>query len=333
MYQRYRDELEKLNREHLLRKMYALDRSTAREIEWQGQKCINFSSNDYLNLASYPQVLEAGINAASHFGSGARSSRLVTGNLTLHQELEELLADWSGFERVLLFPSGYQLNCTLLPAITRKTDIILADKQIHNSLITGCRLSQAKTYRFQHNDLNHLEDYLKKYNKSGSHIFIIIESLYSMDGDSPDLEALRQLSDNYGAFLIVDEAHALGVFGVEGKGLMGDSSGIAIKIGTFGKAFGGGGAFFATNNSMAEYLINRMSGFIYTTGLAPFLVGAALKSLEKIKGMDAERMALHQKAEVLNKWIEMKVGESISAKDSPIKPLLLDGEEQALLIQ
>ncbi|MEX0661087.1 MAG: 8-amino-7-oxononanoate synthase [Balneolaceae bacterium] len=295
-----------------------------------GKTFINFSSNDYLGLSSHPKLIQRSVEYTQIFGTGSSSSRLITGSMNYHHQTEEKIAALHGRERALLYNSGFQANATILPAITKKGDWIIADKQCHNSMLRGCLSSPAVFYRFKHNDLNHLERFLKRFDKVNSgKCWIVTESLFSMDGDLTPLEELIDLANKYGAKLYVDDAHAFGVYGRSGLGLTADLFDIDIVIGTFGKAAGSFGAFVLCNNIIANSLINFSTGFIYTTALPPSVVGSIDAAFDLIPMMDAERKHLHSLSGLLRTQLK-EVGAEIGVGNSHIIPILLGSESDSL---
>ena len=258
----------------------------AADIKNKEIKLIDLASNDYLGLSRHPKIIEAAQSVMRRDGVGAGGSRLVTGTRPIHQELEGSLANWLKRERVLVFPSGFQANLAAVICLANRDTPVIADKLIHHSLLIGVRASRAKLLRFAHNDLNDLEKKLKacdqkryKFHKP----LVITESLFSMEGTSPDIKEMTNLCAKHGAYLFIDEAHALGVMGEKGKGLSyGFNSSTSIMSGTFGKAFGGGGAFLACNSKIGESLLQTSGAFRYTTALAPPLAAAALEALNLI---------------------------------------------------
>jgi 8-amino-7-oxononanoate synthase len=230
------------------------------------QNQIDFCSNDYLGFSELPQLKSA---KANHLPSGATGSRLVSGNSLLAEETEKLIAQFHRAEAALIFTSGYMANLGLLSCIANKEDTFIADEYIHASMIDGMRLSHASRYKFQHNNIHDLE---KKLQQAKGNKFIVVESIYSMDGDEAPLRDIVSLSKKYDALVIVDEAHAIGVFGNNGEGLVVQynlQEEVYACIYTFGKALGLHGAAIAGSNVLRDYLINHARSFIYTTALPP----------------------------------------------------------------
>jgi len=243
---------------------------------------IDFSSNDYLGYSKSKELFEAThqlLLDRNIFQNGATGSRLLTGNHTLYQEAEEFISNFHKSETALIFNSGYDANVGFFSSIPQRGDIILYDEYCHASIRDGIQLSNAKSYKFIHNDLEDLETLLEKYNATDSFIYIITESVFSMDGDSPDLEQMASITEKFNAFFIVDEAHALGVFGSNGEGLIQHlnlEEKIFARIMTFGKGLGCHGAAILGSQKLKEYLVNFSRSFIYTTGLSPHSVASIL---------------------------------------------------------
>lgn len=246
---------------------------------------LNFSSNDYLDLTRHPDVVAKAAGALQTAGCGATASRLVTGTLALHDELEQKLARYKGYPCALLFGSGFLANVGTIPALMGKNDHIFADKLVHASILDAVTLSRGKLYRFRHNDVEHLEQLLKKNATSGPKL-IVTESLFSMDGDIAPLQDIANAAQRHGAMVMVDEAHATGVFGPKGSGLvreLGLEPLVNIALGTLSKAFGGYGGFVACSKQVRSFLINHARSFIYSTALPPPVVAAAMGALQVIE--------------------------------------------------
>ncbi len=250
---------------------------------------LDLASNDYLGLSRHPRLQEAARRCLESAGLGAGASRLVCGGRPVHRQLEEALGTWLGRERVLLFPSGFQANLAAVLALADRHSLVLADRLIHHSLLVGVRASGARLQRFRHNDLADLERKLAQARREQPErrLLVLSESLFSMEGTSPDVAALAALAAAYGAPVLLDEAHALGVLGPGGRGLAWGEAGIALLSGTFGKAFGGGGAFLAADALLGEWLLQQSGGFRYTTALAPPLAAGALAALEHLQALEA----------------------------------------------
>ena len=294
---------------------------------------VDLCSNDYLGLSRDKEVIKASYERSLSEGLGSGSSRFITGSRPIHKLLELQLAEWLNQEKVLLFPSGFQANIAAVQALASRRSIVIADKLIHNSLLMGVKASGSKLIRFAHNDLKDLENKILKFTSSHKSIVVIVESLYSMEGSIAPIKEITEICKKYNIELIVDEAHAIGVLGPEGKGLGYDFSNcITMITGTFGKSFGSGGAFIACNSNIGEHLIQTSGAFRYTTALSPALAAGALKSLQKIKdnkewGINLLSSAQKWKNEILRSFCYPIKG------DSQILSIIVGQEEKTLLLQ
>ena len=283
-----------------------------------------FASNDYLGLAGEDLATEpSGL-------AGAGASRLVTGSHTEHAALERELAEWQNCSAALLFNSGYNANTGVFSALFDARDVIFSDALNHASLIDGLRLSKARRVVYPHGDVDTLRLRLQEAG-ADRHRVIVTESIFSMDGDRAPLGSLAALAEEFGALLVVDEAHAIGVFGREGSGLvdaLGLDAAVAIRIGTCGKALGTYGAFVAGSSALREVLYNRARSFVYTTALPPAVVQQTRRSLTRVRGgrlQDALWERIAQIGEILNRYAL-----DTSAADSAIFPILVGSAEAAL---
>lgn len=325
------DALNQRKSEHRFRSLSDIDAGLSSvNIRFEGDEYINFSSNDYLGLSAHPELIKRSNDFAVKFGVGSGASRLVTGNSNLHTELEEKLARTFQSEAAILFNSGFQANTSILPAVADRNSLILAEKKIHNSLIQGSILGRATFKRFEHNNYDHLEEILKsagsdRYNR----IWIVSETVFSMDGDRNDIDRLIELSEKYNALLYSDDAHAIGVLGERGLGLNYGKKGIDISLGTFGKAFGSFGAFALCSKEMKDYLINFAGGFIYSTSLPPNVIGAIDAALDLIPEMDQERTQLMNNVEYVRTEIQ-KLGFDTAASNSQIIPVIIGDEQETI---
>jgi 8-amino-7-oxononanoate synthase len=253
---------------------------------------IDFASNDYLGFSKSEAIFQQTHQYLLHHGiiqNGATGSRLLSGNHTLYKELEEHIARFHDTEMALVFNSGYDANLGFFSSVPQRNDFILYDEYSHASIRDGIRISNARAFKFEHNNLDELEALVLKYKSENSDIYIVTESVFSMDGDSPDLERLAIISEQHGCFLVIDEAHALGVFGESGQGLVQDlgvQDKIFARIVTFGKGLGTHGAAILGSKQLKDFLVNFARSFIYTTALPPHSVAGILiayKNLETQK--------------------------------------------------
>ncbi|MCY4524351.1 MAG: 8-amino-7-oxononanoate synthase [Halobacteriovoraceae bacterium] len=278
---------------------------------------IDFASNDYLGYARSEELRERILQKIKYAPIGSTGSRLLTGNSPLAEQLECELADFFGGESALLFNSGYDLNCGLISTLVEKEDTVIMDGNVHASLKQGAKLAGAKRFFFRHNDISHLQ---KRLEQSRGITFVVVESIYSMDGDSAPLSRIIDLCEKHNARLIIDEAHAVGVAGIEGKGLAADpqwQKNIFARIITFGKALGVQGAAFIGNKTLKKYLINFCNNFIYTT--APsyptlFSIGEAVKLLKEGHNRDK----LHANINFFNRKM------NISGHRAPVYSFIMD---------
>lgn len=285
----------------LKQKLHQRIQSNALRSLSQDNALVDFSSNDYLGLAQSEVLFDATHRLLLERNckkNGATGSRLLSGNHALYPETEAFIATFHQAETALLFNSGYDANVGFFSSVPQRNDVIVYDELIHASIRDGIQLSHAKAYKFQHNDLEDLKEKLVKFQSSAANIYIVIESVYSMDGDSPNLEELVSLSEQFGCYLVVDEAHALGVFGEHGEGLiqsLGLNDRVFARIMTFGKGLGCHGAAILGSYDLKQYLINFSRSFIYTTGLSPHSVATILVAYQQLTENPAamERLAVN----------------------------------------
>ncbi len=293
---------------------------------------IDLASNDYLGLSKHPRIIAAAHKSMISEGVGSGGSRLVTGSRPIHKTLEKELSQWLGVESVLLFPSGFQANLAAINVLANRNTTVIADKLIHHSLLIGIKSSGAKLKRFAHNNVDDLERLIincLRQSPNNSPL-VITESLFSMEGTTPNLNKIAELCNAYKAQLLVDEAHALGILGDQGRGLCyGLKAPITMISGTFGKAFGSGGAFLATNQTLGENIIQRSGAFRYTTALAPPLAAAALEALNLIKSNPDWGQNLQIESKIWRTSL-LKKGWKCQQGTNHIIPLILGNDEESL---
>lgn len=259
-----------------------------------GRAYVNFASYDYLGLNGHPAVVAAAKAAIDEHGTSVSASRIVAGERPLHRQLEAALADLYETVTAVAFVSGHATNVSTISTLLDSDDLILYDELAHNSLLTGIKLSNAKAFAFRHNDLDHLESLLRLHRRASRNALVVVEGLYSMDGDIADLPALVALKERYGAWLMVDEAHALGVLGAHGKGLAEhfdmSPKRVDIWMGTLSKALAGCGGYVCGSHELVETLKFRASGQVYSVGMSPPVAAASLAALELMK-TEPERVA------------------------------------------
>ena len=294
----------------------------------------DFSSNDYLALSEHPEVIGASRKYLEMFGAGAGAARLMSGDLEINHLLEEEIAQLKSKEAALTFGSGYLANIGIIPALAGRGDLIIADRLSHASIYDGCMLSGARTIRFRHNDLKHLEQILHEKRNEFNRALVVVESIYSMDGDRCPLADLVSLKKRYSFLLMVDEAHATGLYGENGSGIIEEdnvSDGVDIAMGTFGKALGSYGAYAAASRDIIDFLVNRAGTFIYSTALPPAVIGANLAALYLVKTEPQLRLDLHQKVAFFKKQLR-KNGIKDDPGPSQIIPIMIGDSAKALAI-
>ena len=263
-----------------------------------GREYLNFSSYDYLGLNGHPRIEQAVLQALHRYGTSASASRVVAGERPVQRELERELADWYGTEECVVFVSGHATNVSTIGSLFGPKDLVLHDALIHNSVLEGIRLSGAHRRSFPHNDWTRLEQLLGEIRADHERVLIVIEGLYSMDGDMPELPRFVDIKRRHKAFLMVDEAHALGVLGKTGRGLAEQwnvpSSDVDIWMGTLSKSLAGCGGFIAGSRSLVELLKYTAPGFVYSVGLSPALAAASLEALRMLREQPERVQALQQ---------------------------------------
>ena len=294
---------------------------------WEEDTTLNLANNDYLELANDPRMKAAAQAAIETWGCSASASPLLTGYRPIHQQLEERVCTWSDFPEGLIWNTGYAANSAILSTLPQSGDLILADRLIHNSMISGILKSGARLIRYRHCDLNHLEDLLKQYTEKGRIIFVATETVFSMDGDYPDLSQMARLKEQYGFTWIVDEAHAIGWYGHKGSGLSQETNvteQIDVLVGTFGKALGSMGAFTLFRDStLRQYLLNYAEEFIYSTYLAPACAATSCKAIEIVEEKAKDRSQWHAQARDFRRSLQEALAVQVPDGNSPIIPVIL----------
>ena len=324
-----RTRLAQLDAAHRLRRLRPWHWRDGALHDADGRALIDASSNDYLGLSQHPLVKARAAEWAERHGAGAPASRLVTGTRDITLAVEARLAEFKRCEAALLFSSGFQANATVIPSLAgvgAEGTAIFSDELNHASIIHGARAAKCKTEIFRHNDLDHLDDLLGRH--SGRKL-ILTESVFSMDGDRADLPALVQLAERHGATLYVDEAHATGVLGPQGRGLAAECGGVDVVMGTLGKAFGAFGAYIAGSRTLIDWLVNRCPGFIYTTALPPAVLGAVDAALDLVPGMDEERARLARNSQRLRELLAQRNYDTLGSS-TQIIPAVIGSEADAL---
>jgi len=324
-------ELSSLEKQGLRRSLRVVESSQGTLITIAGRELVNFSSNDYLGLASHPEIASAMAEAAQRWGAGSTASRLICGTSAEHAALEEEIAAAKGTEAALVFSTGVAAATGTIPALVGRGDVVILDKLAHACLIDGVHASGAKMRVFPHNDLAKLESHLKwaRETHPKGRTLIVTESVFSMDGDLAPLREIVELKDRHGAILFLDEAHAVGVRGRGAQGLAGElglAERIEIQMGTLGKALGVSGGYIAGSRRLIDFLINRARSFIFSTAPSPAIAAASRASLRIVQSPegDALRTRLQENLSLLAGAMKAKL------PPSAIMPLILGGEERAL---
>lgn len=324
----FKEDLQTLAQQHLLRELSLINSPSAPVISVEGREVLLFASNNYLGLANHPQVKDAAIKAIGKFGVGSGASRLISGNVTPHQVLEGELASFKETEAALTFSSGYATNIGVIPNLARADSLILADRLCHASLIDGCRLSRATLRVFHHNDVSHLKRLLAK-TRSRTSTLILTEGVFSMDGDVAPLPEIARLAEEYGATLLIDDAHGTGVMGATGRGTVehfGLDSRHILQMGTLSKALGSSGGFIAGPKDFVAYLVNTARSFIYTTAPPPAIAAAASAALAIIRQEPQRRVTLWRNREFLHHRL-VTMGFQLTDTQSPILPIMVNDPE------
>ncbi len=318
----------------LWRELREIESAQSASIKFGGREFINFSSNDYLGLAGHPALAQAAREAIEQFGIGSGASRLICGSLQPHHELELALAKWQGTEAALVFSTGFAAAQGVLTSLLGRGDVVILDKKAHASMIDGAKLSGATLRFFRHNDLENLEKLLQWAAGRGGRVLVASESVFSMDGDHAPLAGIVELKERYGAWLMLDEAHAIGLYGPLGQGLAaagGLGERIEIRMGTLGKAVGAAGGFICGSRRLTELLVNKARSFIFSTAPSPAVSAAARAGVELTQGAEGQslRSQLWQRVDELRRAAG-SLGWETPAEPSAILPLIVGEEVKAV---
>ena len=328
---RLQNDLQELEGLGLFRSLKRVDSPQGRKITIEGKGVLNFSSNDYLGLANDARIRRAALEAIEEYGFGAGASRLVCGNMGPHEQLEAELAQFKNTESSLVYTSGYMANTGIIPALMDRHSVVLSDKLNHASIIDGIILSRAKLLRYHHADMQALQDILKSLPATQRKL-IVTDSVFSMDGNKSPLKQIVELAERYEAMIMVDEAHAFGVLGAHGSGLveeLGLEGRVDIQMGTLSKAAGCLGAYVCGTKILRDYLINKSRSFIYTTAMPPALAQAARVSLQIIRKESQLRRKLQENADYLRAKLQV-MGFDTMLSNTPIIPVLVKDPMRAM---
>ncbi|MEA2426115.1 MAG: 8-amino-7-oxononanoate synthase [Thermoleophilaceae bacterium] len=311
--------LDDLRDRGLYRKLRLISGPQGPRVLLDGKPVLLLCSNNYLGLADHPRVRQAAADAAMRWGAGAGASRLVSGNMTIHRRLEERLAEFKGTESCLLFGSGYLANTGIISALAREGDVVFSDALNHASIVDGCRLARARTFIYDHCDVDHLEWGLREAGGRGA--LIVTDGVFSMDGDIAPLERIVEVAHRYDARVMVDDAHGLGALGPGGRGSVaaaGLEDDVDIVVGTLGKALGSYGAYACTSRTMSKYLINTARSLIFSTALPPPAVAAAGAALDLLLEEPRRVERLQRNATIMR---EALAGHGMATGDSSTQVL------------
>jgi 8-amino-7-oxononanoate synthase len=318
--------LDALEAQSLRRRLIETDRFNDVEVHRKGRTLISFCCNDYLNLSHHPDVIAAANEATTRYGVGSGGSRLITGNHPLFAVLEARLAKLKGAEDCIVFGSGYLANLGVIPALVGEGDLILADELSHSCLLMGMRLSGASAHVFRHNDLAHLEELLTVHRGKARHCLVLTDGVFSMDGDLAPVVELAALAKAHDAWLMTDDAHGIGVVG-GGRGssfITGEKAEVPLQMGTLSKAIGSYGGYLCASKAVCEFLRNRARTFVFSTGLTPAAIAAAIAALDVIEGGPEYAALPMQKAQSFTRAL------NLAPATSPIVPLILGDEDETL---
>lgn len=324
------EELDQIRRSGLYRSTRSIGGKQGAHVQLDGRDTLLLCSNNYLGLADHPALIEASIRATEQYGTSSAASRLVSGTMALHEELEAEVADFKGSEAALVFNGGYAANTGIIAAVVARGDVIFSDRLNHASIIDGALLSGARLIRYPHNDHAALALLMKKHRGSGRAL-IVTDGVFSMDGDIAPLRELAELKKTFNAHLMVDDAHGSGVLGERGMGtaeLLRVSDDIDINMGTFGKALGSFGAYAALSVELRELLINRARSFIFSTSLPPSVLAASLAAIRVVRSSEGKRLRERLNANaILFRSLLLQAGFTVPDGSTQIIPLMTGSAE------
>ncbi len=331
------EELAHIKKNRLFREMHRIEGIQGPVVKMDGRDTILMCSNNYLGLANHPELIKTALSSAQEYGVSSTASRLVSGDMSVHEQLEFDIARFKKTESALVFNSGYNANIGVISAIADKNTAVLSDSLNHASIIDGIRLSRAQVFIYKHRDVNMIEDILKSMNNKNNEVnpskkLIVTESVFSMDGDIAPLKEISELAEKHGAILIVDEAHATGTLGNNGRGaveMLGLENKVPVQIGTFGKAFGSFGAYAAGCKLLTEYLINRARSFIFTTALPPAVCAVSSKAIDLVQQHPELRQKLKNNIAFLRNGLR-NIGFNVSDDPTPIIPIIIGGADRTM---
>lgn len=321
----------------MLRSLRRIDGAQGPKVTVEGRERLLLCSNNYLGLANHPHLIEASCRATRDLGTGSGASRLISGSMSLHHTLEERIAEFKGTEAALVYNTGYAANNGIIQGLLGKDDLVFSDSLNHASIIDGCRLSGARIVIFPHNDMAALEKLLEQERKARSgRWLIVVDGVFSMDGDWAPLKQLVELKERYDAWLMVDDAHGGGVLGDNGRGtaeFLGCLDQVDLQMGTFGKAFGSFGAYLAAKRDVIDTLINRSRSFIFSTSLPPGVLAANLAAIELVDSAEGtrRRVQLEENRQLFSR-ILLDAGLDLCGSTTQIVPVMVGAPEATMQI-
>lgn len=327
-----KEKIEELKKEGVYRKLPVLEGPNEAEIMLNGKRVINLSSNNYLGFANHPRLKKAAIEAVEKYGAGSGAVRTIVGNMSLHEELESILAEFKREEAAFVYQSGFNCNAGTIQAITKEGDIIISDELNHASIIDGTRLSKAARAIYKHSDMDSLEAVLKDARKKYKNILIITDGVFSMDGDIAKLPEIVELAEKYDAMTYVDDAHGSGVLGESGRGTVdhfGLHGRVDFSIGTLSKAIGVVGGYVAGSRTMYEWLSHRARPVLFSTSLPPAAVGAIIEAIKMLMETTEYTDRLWDNARYWKEKIG-SLGFNTGNSETPITPVIIGDEAKTM---
>ncbi|NMB26453.1 MAG: glycine C-acetyltransferase [Tissierellia bacterium] len=327
-----KQKIEDLKKEGIYRKLPVLEGANEAEIILNGKKVINLSSNNYLGFANHPRLKKGAIEAVEKYGAGAGAVRTIVGNMSIHEELEDLLSEFKREEAAFIYQSGFNCNAGTIQAITEKGDLIISDELNHASIIDGTRLSKADRKIFNHSDIDHLEQVLKENRDKYNNVLIITDGVFSMDGDIAKLPEIVELAEKYEAMTYVDDAHGSGVLGESGRGTVDHFNlhgRVDFSIGTLSKAIGVVGGYVAGSNTMYEWLNHRARPVLFSTTLPPAAAGAIIEAIKMLMESTEYTDKLWANADYFKKKLGT-LGFNTGHSETPITPVIIGDEAKTM---
>lgn len=327
------DWLAEIKQQDLYRKTRTYYPSDATHVRIEGKEYLMLAANNYLGLTHCPSVQQAAIEAIREYGTGSGGARLISGTHPLYPLLEQELADFKGTEAAVVFNTGYMANVGVISAIAGVGDVIFSDELNHASIIDGCRLSRARTIVFRHSDMDHLTKLLTQTTCRGRRL-IVVDGVFSMDGDIAPLDAIVELAERHNAMVMVDDAHATGVIGPGGRGTVayfGLKNRVLLQMGTLSKALAAEGGYVAGNRKVVEYLVNKARSFIFSTALSPATIAAACAALREVTARPELVARLSSNARIIRQML-LAAGFSIGQGSTPIIPVMVGSAGTAVAL-